>query len=108
MEYNIYNHVDVKSSVYKEDEEMGYKLRLYVGEQIKDVALKDTSVPVTIGSANTDTICISCSDIMANHLNFIYINDSWVCQNYATRESKKIANGDIFVLSINSRIAAMV
>ena len=108
MEYNIYNHVDVKSSVYKEDEEMGYKLRLYVGEQIKDVALKDTSVPVTIGSANTDTICISCSDIMANHLNFIYINDSWVCQNYATRESKKIANGDIFVLSMNSRIAAMV
>ncbi len=84
---------------------MNFKIRLFIGEEIKDVILETDKV-ITIGSASTDTVKIACPGIIANHLNFICINGEWVCQNYATLESKKLSNGDIFMLSMEHRIAA--
>jgi len=87
---------------------MNLKIRLYIGERIQDVSLENPERPISIGSSEQDTVKIVGQDIIPNHLNFVYINGEWVCQNYATRESKNIANGDIIVLSMKSRIAAAI
>lgn len=86
---------------------MGYKIRVYLGETINDVNLSQNSQPVTIGSSDDDTLTIRCPDITANHLIFRYINGKWICSVKTTGEYKTISDGDVFVLSMQNKIAAV-
>ena len=87
---------------------MSFKIRVYAGDQIRSFTLSDMSKAYTVGSANTDTVKVSYSDIIASHVRFVYVNGAWMCQNFATRQSKNIANGDSIVLSMQHRVAVMV
>lgn len=87
---------------------MSFKIRVYAGDQIRSFTLSDMGKTFSVGSGNTDTVKVSYPDVIPSHVRFAYINGAWVCQNFATRQSKNIVNGDSIVLSMQNRVAVMV
>ncbi len=87
---------------------MSYKIRVYMGEAIKDLNLNPVDRLVTIGSSDADTLKVSCLDVASNHLSFEYNNSSWICSNRITGEKKTVADGDIFIISMQNKVAAAV
>ena len=87
---------------------MSYKIRVYMGDVIKDIALSPSESLITIGSSDIDTLKVSCSDIMPAHLSFEYNNGVWVCTNKTSGEQKTISDNDIFLLSKANKVAATV
>lgn len=88
---------------------MNYKVRVYIGNVIRDISLFPNKRFITIGSSEADTLKIMSKDIIPNHLSFTVVNDdAWKCVNKATGETKIISDGDIFVLSMQNKIAATV
>lgn len=87
---------------------MNYNVRVYIGDVIKDMTLSPNNVPVTIGSSDTDTLKVESQDIIPNHLSFVMSGDVWSCTNKVTGEVKTVSDGDIFVLSMQNKIAVTV
>ena len=87
---------------------MNYKIRVYMGEVIKDLNLNPVDRIVTIGSSDADTLKVPCLDIASNHLSFEYNNGLWICSNKMTGERKNVSDGDVFVISMQNKVAAAV
>lgn len=87
---------------------MSYMIRVYMGQQIKDISLTNTTEVVTIGSADFDTLKVPFGDIAAGHLSFRCVNGVWCCQDNQKNTSKEIKDGDTFVLSMQNRVAAAI
>ena len=87
---------------------MNYNVRVYIGDMIKDIPLSPNKSLITIGSSDADTLKIMSTDIIPNHLSFTMANGVWGCTNKVTGETKTISDGDIFVLSMQNKIAATV
>ena len=87
---------------------MNYNVRVYIGDVIKDISLSANKSLITIGSSDADTLKITSAEIIPNHLSFTMSNGVWGCTNKVTGETKTISDGDIFVLSMQNKIAATV
>lgn len=87
---------------------MSYMIRVYMGQQIKDISLIDSNELISIGSSDMDTLKVPFSDIVPNHLLFRFINGVWVCQDNVKHETKEVKDGDTFVLSMQNRVAAAI
>lgn len=87
---------------------MKYSVRVYIGDMIKDLFLSPSKELITIGSSDVDTLQISGTDIVPGHLSFIMDEGVWKCNNKVSGEIKVISDGDIFVLSMQDKIAVTV
>ena len=87
---------------------MNYNIRVYVENMIKDIPLSANKGVITIGSADTDTLKVIGADIIPGQLSFVFDNGVWKCANKTTGETKAISDGDIYVLSMQNKIAATV
>ena len=87
---------------------MNYSVRVYIGDVIKDISLSSNKGVITIGSSDVDTLRIMRTDIVPKHLSFTFYNDAWECTNKVTGETRKVADGDVFVLSMQNKIAVTV
>lgn len=87
---------------------MNYKIRVYTGQEIKDIYLNKNTKFVTVGSSEQDTVTVKYPDIIPNHIVFTFQNNEWTCQDNKNSVYKRIEDNDTFVLSMENRVAVSV
>lgn len=88
---------------------MSYRIRVYIGDVLKDIPLASNEKLISIGSSDNDTLKLQFPGIAPAHLSFQKnINNVWICVDRMTGAQKVIADGDVFVINRDLRIAAAV
>lgn len=88
---------------------MDYRIRIYIGEKIQDIALEKRE-RLTIGSGKGNDLQIEAPGIRKQHLLFFKRNGKWYVSSDSAsgQEEREIKDGDVFVLNQEKKIGVNV
>lgn len=88
---------------------MDYRIRIYIGEKIQDIALEEKT-RLTIGSGKDNDCQIEAPGVREKHLMFFKRNGKWYISsdNASGQDEREIKDGDVFVLNQEKRIGVNV
>ena len=87
---------------------MAFVIRIYIGDEIKDVALTEPEEKVSVGSNENDTVRLHFDDVLPSHFVFSFDGEKWICHNSADNVDSVVGDGNVFLVSRKNRIAITV